>query len=99
MEHSTSARSLIHNRKPEYSKTLKLPEQTLISSPSNLDNFAQSDGIGQMQSDSQPTYGPADTEFVRHQTYGNSETMVSIKIRSFIAVSTYVRVSETVVTS
>jgi hypothetical protein len=49
---------------------------TLISSLSNLANSAPWGTPGQMQSDSDKTYGPDDTDFLRHQTYGNSGTVV-----------------------
>ncbi len=40
---------------------------TLISSISHMANFAQSDALGQMQSDSDKTYGIDRSDFVRHQ--------------------------------
>ena len=42
---------------------------TLNSSLSTLTDFAWSVALGQIRSDSQKTYGPYGTDFVRHQRY------------------------------
>jgi hypothetical protein len=51
--------------------------QSLDSSLSKLADFVRFDASGQRSSDSNKTYGRDDTEFVSHQTYGNSGSVVS----------------------
>ena len=46
-----------------------------------MSGFARSVALGQMESDSQKTYGADDTDFVLHQTHGKPGTVMSVKIR------------------
>jgi hypothetical protein len=62
----------------------ELFQKPLISSLSNWAISARSAAPGQIQSESQKTYGPDSTDFVLQETYGNSGTALSVKIRSVL---------------
>jgi hypothetical protein len=61
---------------------------TLNSSLSTLIDFAWSAASGQGSSDSEKTYGPDDTDLVRHQWYGNPGTVL-LNRRFWLSECTY----------